>query len=166
MTSTTRQRVERVEMPPLAVTITWEGDVVRKLNVGRSGTGTTASPSALAMAYKTALGRYVAGEPVDWPEAPIDMDSLTPFSKQVLVALRRHAPHGTRLTYGQLATLAGAPGSARAVGRVMANNPWPLLYPCHRVVGSTGALTGFSAEGGIETKELMLGIETRGMEQA
>ncbi len=45
--------------------------------------------------------------------------------------------------YGWLAARAGAPRSARAVGRVMAGNRFPLLYPCHRVIGADGKLVGF-----------------------
>ena len=70
----------------------------------------------------------------------------------------RAIPRGETLTYGQLAAKAGYPGAARAVGQVMARNCLPLLIPCHRVVGSNG-LHGFSAPGGLATKQRLLEIE-------
>ena len=63
------------------------------------------------------------------------------------------------MTYGQVAKAIGKPAASRAVGAAIGNNPWPVLVPCHRVIGSTGKLTGFSAPGGIETKRRMLALE-------
>ena len=63
------------------------------------------------------------------------------------------------MTYGQVAEAVGAPGRAQAVGRAMARNPTPIVVPCHRVLGANRALTGFSADGGIDTKRRMLLIE-------
>jgi len=65
-------------------------------------------------------------------------------------------PVGETRTYGQLAKLAGSPHAARAVGGAMARNRWPLIVPCHRVVGSSGKLTGYSGEGGLKTKHWLL----------
>jgi len=62
-------------------------------------------------------------------------------------------------TYGELADLAGYPGAARAVGSVMSSNRYPIIIPCHRVVGSAGSLGGFSAPQGISLKERMLTLE-------
>lgn len=58
-----------------------------------------------------------------------------------------HIPRGKVATYGQIARLAGRPKSARAVGQCMAANQNPRDIPCHRVVGSTGALTGYAFDG-------------------
>jgi len=85
---------------------------------------------------------------------------LTEFQQKV-VEIVQAIPAGETLTYGQVAELAGSPGAARAVGQVMANNPVPLVIPCHRVVGSAGGLGGFSAPGGIETKRRLLKVEGR-----
>jgi len=63
------------------------------------------------------------------------------------------------LTYGQLATRAGSPRSARAVGNVMASNRVPLIIPCHRVVAAGGALGGFSAPHGTRLKRRLLKLE-------
>jgi methylated-DNA-[protein]-cysteine S-methyltransferase len=61
------------------------------------------------------------------------------------------------MTYQELARAVSRPGSARAVGRVLSRNPFPLLIPCHRVVGKDMRLTGF--RGGLAWKEFLLGRE-------
>lgn len=71
-------------------------------------------------------------------------------------------PKGKVSTYAQLATLAGNPKAARAVGTAMKHNPDMLRIPCHRVVGSNGAMRGYAGAGGVEMKKKMLmkeGIE-------
>ena len=68
-------------------------------------------------------------------------------------------PAGKTMTYGELARKAGSPKAARAVGMAMRNNPWPPIIPCHRVVGATGKMCGYSAKGGIKLKEKMLQYE-------
>ena len=77
----------------------------------------------------------------------------------------RSIPRGKVATYGQLARLAGNPKAARAVGMYMKTNPDAPAIPCHRVVASSGALTGYSAKGGIPAKKKMLlkeGVVFRG----
>ncbi len=69
--------------------------------------------------------------------------SGTVFQQEVWSALRR-IPAGETRSYGQLAAAFGKPGAARAVGRANATNPIALFIPCHRVIGSDGALTGFA----------------------
>lgn len=66
---------------------------------------------------------------------------------------------GQTRTYGELAAMIGKPGAARAVGAALGRNPWPVLIPCHRVVGANGKLTGFSGFGGVHAKKRMLAIE-------
>ena len=65
-------------------------------------------------------------------------------------------PRGKVATYGQLAKMAGSPRAARAVGMCMKHNPDMEIVPCHRVVGSDGKLTGYSAGNGIATKKKIL----------
>ncbi len=79
--------------------------------------------------------------------------------------LLRTVPRGKVATYGQLARMAGRPNSARAVGGFMRTNPDAPRTPCHRVVGASGALTGYSAGQGIKTKKKMLireGVKFKG----
>jgi len=80
----------------------------------------------------------------------------TPFQLQVWAALQT-IPFGQTWTYGQLATALGRPSASRAVGAANGRNPLPIVVPCHRVIGSNGALTGFS--GGLETKAALLALE-------
>ena len=76
------------------------------------------------------------------------------FSSQVLGVVAQ-IPKGKVATYGQVAKLAGSPRAARAVGRLMSTNTDPKNIPCHRVVGASGALTGY-AFGGAEAKKKKL----------
>ena len=101
------------------------------------------------------LRRYFEGEPVTFDE-PLDPTIGTEFLRRVWV-LTRGIPRGQTRTYGQLARMAGSPGAARAVGQAMARNPWPILVPCHRVLGTDGSLTGFG--GGVDMKRRMLLME-------
>ena len=76
--------------------------------------------------------------------------------KDVVYKITSNIPKGKVATYGQIARLAGYPKAARAVGMCMRTNPFAPRVPCHRVVASDGALTGFSAVGGIYKKKSML----------
>jgi methylated-DNA-[protein]-cysteine S-methyltransferase len=77
----------------------------------------------------------------------------TPFQKQVWAELRNIAA-GSTLSYGALAKRIGRPGASRAVGLANGSNPIGIVVPCHRVIGSSGALTGYG--GGIERKRWLL----------
>lgn len=93
-----------------------------------------------------------------WDLDQLDWQDVSPFHRRVLRECYRIAP-GTTLSYGELAAKVDSPGAARAVGAAMARNRWPLLIPCHRVVGSSGKLTGYSGVGGIHTKRQLLDLE-------
>ncbi|TDD37021.1 methylated-DNA--[protein]-cysteine S-methyltransferase [Nonomuraea terrae] len=88
-------------------------------------------------------------------ELPMVFDG-TPFQRRVWAALR-DIPYGETITYGQLADRIGQPGAARAVGLANGKNPIGIIVPCHRVVGSTGHLTGYG--GGLATKQQLLDLE-------
>ncbi len=83
------------------------------------------------------------------------LDGMTPFQRKVLEAISS-IPPGETMTYGEVAKAAGRPGAARAVGNVMAHNPIPLIFPCHRVVAASG-LGGFT--GGLDVKRKLLKLE-------
>ena len=89
---------------------------------------------------------------------PLDLQSLTPFAWKVLRSLAGLSYGGTT-TYGELASRAGSPNAARAVGTILARNPLPIIIPCHRVLSSRGTLGGFSAPGGLATKRRLLFLE-------
>jgi methylated-DNA-[protein]-cysteine S-methyltransferase len=80
----------------------------------------------------------------------------TEFQLQVLEELRK-IPYGTTVSYGDIAKRVGRPKAVRAVGRANGRNPIPIIIPCHRVIGSSGHLTGFG--GGLPTKEALLRLE-------
>ncbi len=80
----------------------------------------------------------------------------TKFQLRVLDELTR-IPYGTTVSYGDVARRIGKPKALRAVGRANGHNPIPIIIPCHRVIGSSGDLTGFG--GGLETKRALLRLE-------
>jgi methylated-DNA-[protein]-cysteine S-methyltransferase len=86
----------------------------------------------------------------------LDLRALPPFTLSVLDQLAR-VPYGETTTYGALARRVGHPRAARAVGTVMNRNRIPIVLPCHRVVGSTGSLTGYA--GGLDVKQALLELE-------
>ncbi len=85
-----------------------------------------------------------------------DERELTNFQRNVLTYLRDKTRIGETITYAELATAAGHPSASRAVGSVMAMNPWPILVPCHRVVREDGIIGNYSGLGGTETKTRLL----------
>ena len=88
----------------------------------------------------------------DLPLAPQGSE----FQRRVWTEIAR-IPYGGTLTYAELATRAGSPGSARAAGAATGRNPLSIIVPCHRVVGSDGSLTGYA--GGMTRKAKLLEIE-------
>ena len=107
-------------------------------------------------ALQERIAAYFEGENVDFSTDPaVNLDGLTPFDRKVLQTCRKIAP-GETTTYGDLAVRIGHPGAARAVGTALAHNPIPLIIPCHRVLRSDGSLGGFSAPGGLTTKQNLL----------
>lgn len=98
------------------------------------------------------------GEAVDLSQAELDMAGVSSFDARVYEVARTIAP-GATLRYGEVAARLGDPGLARAVGRALGRNPFPLVVPCHRVVAAGGRTGGFSAPGGARTKLRLLEIE-------
>jgi O-6-methylguanine DNA methyltransferase len=89
---------------------------------------------------------------------PLDLSGATPFQRKVYQVMST-IPFGETRTYRWLAQKVGNPRALRAVGGANARNRWPLALPCHRVVGSDGRLTGFSAPGGLDLKTSLLRLE-------
>jgi methylated-DNA-[protein]-cysteine S-methyltransferase len=101
------------------------------------------------------LDEYFAGRRRSF-DLPLDLRALPPFTLDVLQQLAR-VPYGETTTYGALAQRVGRPRAARAVGTVMNRNRIPIVLPCHRVVGSSGNLTGYA--GGLDRKATLLELE-------
>jgi methylated-DNA-[protein]-cysteine S-methyltransferase len=95
-------------------------------------------------------------------DMPLDLSSATPFQRKVYQVMKT-IPWGKIHTYRWLAEKIGNPKGLRAVGSANARNNWPLVIPCHRIVGSDGRLTGFSAPGGLDLKAELLKLEGVGV---
>ncbi len=105
-----------------------------------------------------AVANYFAGKKADFSKFAVSLTGQTPFHQKVYSALRS-VGYGTTVTYKELAAMAGNASAVRAVGTCMADNPIPLIIPCHRVLKSDGSLGGFSAGGGTDLKKAMLDLE-------
>jgi O-6-methylguanine DNA methyltransferase len=115
------------------------------------------APPAVVKKAIADVRAHLEGQHNDLLHIEIDYEGVPDFHQKVYEATRR-IPPGRTMSYGQVARAAGSPLAARAVGQAMAKNPFPLVVPCHRVVGSNG-MGGFSAYGGCVTKEKLLDIE-------
>jgi len=104
------------------------------------------------------LVALMGGRPQGLSDVVLDFSGTGDFARKVYEELRK-VPAGETVTYAELAARVRRPGGARAVARAMATNRWPLVVPCHRVVGSGGRLTGFSGGHGLSTKARLLAAE-------
>jgi methylated-DNA-[protein]-cysteine S-methyltransferase len=100
------------------------------------------------------LEEYFAGRRTEF-DVRLDVAG-TPFQRKVWSALLT-IPFGETRSYKQIATQIGIPGAMRAVGAANGRNPASIIAPCHRVIGSTGELTGFA--GGLAVKAQLLALE-------
>ena len=100
------------------------------------------------------LNEYFAGERHEF-DLPLRLNG-TEFQLLVLEELQR-IPYGETTSYGAVAKSIGRPKAVRAVGAANGRNPIPIIVPCHRVIGSSGDLTGFG--GGLDTKKALLRLE-------
>ena len=101
------------------------------------------------------LRDYFAGRRTTF-DLPLDLHAGTAFQQSVWRALLA-IPHGATTSYGTLSREIGAPAAARAVGAAVGRNPVSIVVPCHRVLGTGGALTGYA--GGVERKSALLKLE-------
>ncbi len=103
------------------------------------------------------LERYFAGEKVEF-NLQLDLSGNTEF-QHVVYQVVAGIPYGEVRSYGAVAVAVNRPLAARGVGLAMARNPVPIIIPCHRVIGSSGALIGYSGSGGISSKKWLLALE-------
>ncbi len=145
--------VTRMRLPAQSAAET-ERSLRRRLPNAEPRTPTPEVAEAIA-----AVKRYFAGEKMDFSDIRLDLEEQDEYFKQIYAATRR-VGWGQTTTYGTLAKELGAgPKAARDVGQAMANNPIPLIIPCHRVLAAGGKVGGFSAPGGSATKVRMLELE-------
>ena len=142
--------------------IAWEDDVVVYLDF--------ALDAERAKRYVREGQRYEATRPLHLKQALDDYENrlpnaleriscrldVTDFQRRVLTNLRR-IPFGETASYGTLAKMMGSEKAARAVGGALNRNPIALIYPCHRIIGASGKLTGFAS--GIDHKQALLAHE-------
>ena len=101
---------------------------------------------------------YMSGRRIDFSAVRLDLTGVGSFEQAVYAAARR-IPWGAATSYGELALQIGAPQAARAVGRALARNPVPIIVPCHRILAKGRRAGGFSAPGGVFTKQHLLALE-------
>lgn len=115
---------------------------------------------ALADVLDAQLNQYFETGVSDFRHIRLDSSGWSAFHRLVYQRCRE-IPVGETLTYKKLATKAGNSAASRAVGAAMARNRILLVIPCHRVISSGGGLRGFSAPGGLETKQYLLDLESK-----
>lgn len=136
-----------------------EAATAKRLTAKSRSAGPAEPPHPVA-AVIADIRRYLNGERVEFAAVAIDLDGVDPFRQRLYQALRTIA-YGSTTTYGALAVELGAESweGARQVGEAMGRNPVPIVIPCHRVLAAGGKLGGFSAPGGVATKQKLLALE-------
>jgi O-6-methylguanine DNA methyltransferase len=165
------QRTKRLPEKLYASTVSWEGWVFRVLSSANGVRWLDLHPTSLEtlegklgvkivpddQQNELALAEihaYLRGELRQFT-IPVDLRG-TEFQCDVWKAIAK-IPYGQTTSYGELAASINRPKATRAVGQATGANPVPIIVPCHRVVGSSGGLTGFG--GGLPLKERLLGLE-------
>ena len=115
------------------------------------------APSDVAAAVDD-IRRLLSGEDRDLSWIALDMNNVPEFDRRVYTEARS-IRRGETVTYGEIAGRLGGPGLARAVGQALGRNPFAIVVPCHRVLAAGGKPGGFSAPGGLATKQRLLEIE-------
>lgn len=134
-----------------------ETDLETERRIGRRGKKASEIPSEIADVI-VKCQRHLARDLQDFHGVPIDWGRFDSFARRVYEAAL-DIPVGQTRTYGQLAKSLNEPQAAQAVGQALGSNPIPLIIPCHRILAAGGKMGGFSAPGGLQTKEKLLLIE-------
>ncbi len=142
-----------------AVSFPEESDEKTRAHLQRRAPGAEAAPPSEDIAQLIDdIAALFEGDPRDLFYARLDMSGLGAFERDVYALSQKIKP-GEVKTYGDLARALGDVGHARRVGQALGRNPFPIIVPCHRIVGADGAMTGFSAPGGAALKRKLLKIE-------
>jgi methylated-DNA-[protein]-cysteine S-methyltransferase len=140
------------------VAILWENDSPNRVRLSEL---VASERHPVLFETERQLGEYFSGKRAAFSVA-LDMRG-TRFQKDVWESLLR-IPFGQTRSYGQLAKQLGNPKASRAVGAANGRNPISIIVPCHRVIGSSGKLTGFA--GGLPAKAHLLELEQRELESS
>lgn len=122
----------------------------------QSAGGTEAGTVSVVTILKNKIQAYFKAKPIECNWDILDVSNLTELQKKVLRETAK-IPYGSVRSYGEIAKRIGRPKAARFVGATMARNPFPIIIPCHRVIGSKGRLGGYG--GGLELKKRLLRLE-------
>jgi methylated-DNA-[protein]-cysteine S-methyltransferase len=127
---------------------------------------TAGDPPLWVAALIADIQKYCAGEKIDFSNVAVDLGGMDDFSRKIYTALRGIG-FGNTVTYGDLAKQLGLEGweGARDIGAAMGHNRVPIVIPCHRVLAAGNKPGGFSAYGGIKTKQKLLALEGVSLEK-
>jgi len=135
---------------------------VTAIDIAAKGAKVSPSTAPVLLLAKEELDLFFAGTLTKF-SFPVDLNSGTEFQKSVWRQIAR-IPFGKTKSYADIAKAIGKPKAARAVGGAVGSNPVPLVVGCHRVMGASGKITGYSGGKGIPTKQWLLeheGIESK-----
>lgn len=124
------------------------------LNIAVKKSAKHSTPTPVLKDAKSQLTEYFAGKRTKF-DLPVDLSSGTEFQKSVWKQIAKIG-FGKSLSYVDIAKAIGNPKASRAVGGAVGSNPIPLIVGCHRVMGSSGKITGYSGGKGIPTKIWLL----------
>jgi methylated-DNA-[protein]-cysteine S-methyltransferase len=144
-----------VESPVGTLKIQGDDRSITGIWLNAKGVVTPGRPSGVLAELERQLDAYFAGSLKTF-DLPLDPKG-TPFQLEVWAALRE-IEYGTTCSYSDIAKKIGRADAVRAVGAANGQNPIPIVIPCHRVIGASGALTGFG--GGLEMKRWLLAHES------
>ncbi|MGK0551629.1 methylated-DNA--[protein]-cysteine S-methyltransferase [Enterococcus faecalis] len=136
-------------------------DVKGLTGVSFTELSTTTTNSFTYQAKKEIL-EYLAGQRTEFT-VPLSFTTGTTFQRQVWQTLMK-IPYGQTWSYLQVATALGKPKAVRAIGQANSKNPWPLIVPCHRVIGKNGQLVGYCGSNdtdALATKQSLLTLENK-----
>jgi methylated-DNA-[protein]-cysteine S-methyltransferase len=146
--------VASVDTPIGPITLIAQGEKIVRVELGKKARAE--GSSKVLTEAKNQLSAYFSGK-LERFTVPIEAVG-TEFQKSVWKEIAKIG-FGRKLSYGEIAAKIGNPAASRAVGAAVGSNPTPLLVGCHRVLGSTGKITGFTGGKGIKTKAWLLDHE-------
>ena len=130
---------------------------VTSIDLAVGGSKETSSTNPTLIQAKKEIDSYFAGSLTKFT-LPVDLTKGTPFQRAVWQEINK-LKFGQVKTYADIARAIGKPLAARAVGGAVGSNPIPLVVGCHRVLGASGKITGYSGGKGLPTKRILLKLE-------